>query len=125
MCTNFCDSTASFRVSGKEGDCVLYQADKPIRGITIDINFASSLQFMRYFSFNGRIHSVMTCEDLMGAEVCRVNLLEQNAVMNSGQRGEAQPLNFQGGESSYWCFQVETVEITHYSSPACLLCVLM
>lgn len=44
--------------------CVFYQADKPIRGTAIDINFTPSPPISRYFSFNGRIHSAMTCEDL-------------------------------------------------------------
>lgn len=61
----------------------------------------------------------------MGAEVCRVNLLEHNVVLNSGWGEVARPQNCQGGGSRYGWSQVEIVEITHYPSPACMLCVLM
>lgn len=61
----------------------------------------------------------------MGAEVCRVNLLERNVMLSSGRRKEAQLQNCQGGGSHYGCSQVEIVEITHYPYPAFLLCLVM
>ena len=44
--------------------------------------------------------------------------VEHSYVLNSGRRTEARPLNCQEAGSHYKCFQVEIVEITHYSSRA-------
>lgn len=103
--------------AAESGYCALYHADKPIRGTTIDINFLSlppSPFFQRCFSFNGR----MTCEELQtGAAVCRVQLLERS----SGCGKQVWPQDHQGGGSCSGCSEVETVEITHYPSPLCVL----
>lgn len=58
----------------------------------------------------------------MTAEVCKVNLLEHENVPKSGLGGGGLvPQNSaQGGGSRYGCSQVETVEITHYPSSACV-----
>ena len=78
VCAHVCvdslaNSSAYFRfrkkgvIAAESGYCVLYQADKPIRDTTIDINFPSpplSPPLLGGFSFNGRVGSVMTCEEL-------------------------------------------------------------